>query len=127
MEEELRIERARTRRGLCQEFEKCKEKRKELSRQRKELEGRLRLDVKKVKIKRRALKVKKLKLRARRLMKFLRTGWMNFLRTGQMKFLRPVRKKKIRLMADMNIFDNLERQKKMCICKGCKDEFADEI
>ena len=64
-----------------------------MSRQRKELERRVRLEVKKVKIKRRALKVKKLTFRARRMIKFLRTGQINFLRTGQMKFLRPVRKK----------------------------------
>ena len=60
----MRLERARTRRGLCQEYEKCKEQREELSRQRKELEGRVRREVKKFKIKRRILKVKKLKQKA---------------------------------------------------------------
>ena len=67
LEEELRIERSRTRRGLCQDYEKCKEQREELSRQRKELEGRVRREVKKVKIKRRTLKVNKMKQRARSL------------------------------------------------------------
>ena len=89
-----------------------------MNRQRKEFERAVRLEVKKVKIKKRAFKVKKLKLRTGRLMKFLRTGQMNFLRTKQMKFLRKkimkflrlVRKKKIRLRADLDI---LERQKEV--------------
>ena len=54
----MRIERAR--KGLCQEYEKCKEQREELNRQKIDLERKTRSEGKKVKIKKRASKAEKL-------------------------------------------------------------------
>ena len=60
MEDDLKVDRARTGKGLCQECEKCKEQREELNRQKLELERKARLEVKRVKVKKRASKVKEL-------------------------------------------------------------------